>query len=202
MSWVLSLFSGLGGQCQAFVNHPLWEVVRIENNAKLDSVPHTRILDVNEWMDWLEPILKEMGGPPDLIIAAPPCDHFSTAFSAPHPIARREKIHFEADIVPLESTLDIVEYCKPRYFIVENVRGARKEFFPYLGSPSQMNGPYVFWGRYPNMDLQIDFTGIKAQQDTWSDDPLRKNKKAKWPLELSESLLEAVSSQTSLADWC
>ena len=200
--WVLSLFSGLGGQCEAFVNHPLWRVIRIEINEKIGIIPHTRFLDVNEWMDWLPDLLEEMGGPPDLIIAAPPCDHFSTAFSAPRPMALREGLHFDADMVPLESTIDIIQYCQPKYHIIECVRGARKDFFPYVGSPSQMNGPFVFWGNYPAMNLTKNFRGVKAEQDTWSDDPLRKNKKAKWPLEISEALLESVMTQSSLADWC
>ena len=41
--WVLDLCSGLGGASEAFVNHPHWEVIRIENNELLADVPHTRL---------------------------------------------------------------------------------------------------------------------------------------------------------------
>ena len=78
--WVLSLCSGLGGQCEAFVQHPLWEVVRIENNPILADVPHTRLLDVNHWLDWLPGLVLEMGCNPSLIIAAPDCTEFSRGY--------------------------------------------------------------------------------------------------------------------------
>ena len=80
MSWVLDLCSGLGGASEAFANSPHWRVIRIENNEKLASVPHTRILDVTQWLDWLPALIDEMG-PPTWIIAAPPCLQFSRGYS-------------------------------------------------------------------------------------------------------------------------
>ena len=52
---VLDLCSGLGGFSEAFVaaGH---EVLRIEHNPLLADVPHTKIMDIFEFRDWLEDI--------------------------------------------------------------------------------------------------------------------------------------------------
>jgi site-specific DNA-cytosine methylase len=95
--WILDLCSGLGGASEAFVKDPHWEVVRIENNPKLGIIPHTEILDVMQWIDWLPALLSEKGRP-TVIWASPPCLEFSQAYRAPGPSARREGINFEPDL--------------------------------------------------------------------------------------------------------
>jgi hypothetical protein len=201
--WVLDLCSGLGGASEAFANHPLWAVVRIENNEKIASVPHTRLLDVNHWMDWLPSLILEMGCKPSFIIAAPPCTDFSTAYQAPRMVAERAGIPFEPDMEILESCIEIIGYCKPDFWIIENVIGSIPFFHDYVGKPTQIVGPFVFYGPFPYLDLNhTDFKSHKADNDTWSDDPLRANKKAKWPIEISQELLEVVSSQSTLSKWC
>ena len=201
--WVLSLCSGLGGQCEAFVQHPLWEVVRIENNPILADVPHTRLLDVNHWLDWLPGLVLEMGCNPSLIIAAPDCTEFSRGYSSPREIARREGWDFNPDMELFESCVDIIEYISPPFWVLENVVGSIPDFSPYIGKPTQIIGPFVLWGAFPYLDLKHkEFKNHKAKADTWSDDPLRKNKKAKWPFDISQQLLEGVMTQSTLSRWC
>ncbi len=66
MPVILDLCSGLGGASEAFT-HEEWTVIRIEINPELEYVPHTRILDVLEWTDWIEDIPRC-----DVIWASPP----------------------------------------------------------------------------------------------------------------------------------
>lgn len=201
--WVLSLCSGLGGQCEAFVQHPLWSVVRIENNEKLAHVPHTRLLDVNHWLDWLPGLILEMGCNPSLIIAAPTCTDFSRAYGAPREVARRANIPFEPDMELFESCIDIIEYISPDFWVLENVIGAIPDFAPYIGKPTQIIGPFVLWGAFPYLDLNShEFRNHKVKNDVWSGDPLRANKKAKWPIEISQELLEGCMTQSTLNRWC
>lgn len=202
MKWVLSLCSGLGGQCEAFVQSSDWVVIRIENNPVLEEVPHTLLEDVTQWRDWLPDLLESMGSPPDVVIAAPPCLEFSTAFHAPKIKAQREGREFNPDMSILESCLDIIEYCDPKWWIVENVIGAIGDFHEYLGIPRQILGPFVFWGVFPHFDLNSrDFKDHKKQADTNGRDPLRANKRAYWPIEISEALRDGVTHQTTLLNW-
>ena len=198
--WVLDICSGLGGASEAFVKDPHYEVIRIENNPILADVAHTRLLDVLGWLDWL-PDLISVHGRPYLVIAAPPCREFSRAFHAPGPCAERAGIRFEPDMRILEACLDIIEYCQPRYHIIENVAGAINHFNVYLGKYRQHVGPFFLWGSFPQLLLPEDFYHSKADEDVWSTDPLRSNKKAKWPLEVSEALLQGVHWQQTLEDW-
>ena len=73
MKLFLDLCSGFGGASEAFANTPHWEVIRIENNPELSQVPHTRLLDVEHWLDWLPGLISEMGSRPAVIWASPPC---------------------------------------------------------------------------------------------------------------------------------
>ena len=202
MMWILDLCSGYGGASEAFANHPHWEVIRIENNVLLADVPHTRLLEVQHWLDWLPGIILEMGGNPDLIVAGPPCTQFSNAYSSPRSIARREGIPYEPSTDLVEDCIEIIEYCNPPYWLIENVSGAVNDLKVHLGNYKQKIGPFFLWGKFPHLSLQPDWTHSKYNNDTWSSDPLRANKRAKWPLEVSESLLDSVMTQSSLADWC
>lgn len=202
MHWVLDLCSGLGGASEAFVNSPHWRVQRVENNEKLSTVPYTAILDVTQWMDWL-PTMIESNGYPTLIIAAPPCREFSRGYNAPREIARRAGWEYQPNTEILESCLSIIEYCQnlgTHWWIVENVIGAIPDFGKYLREPKQIVGPFVLWGVFPYLPLNSrDFKNHKSHYDVWSTDPLRANKKAKWPIELSQELHDAVSWQSTLS---
>lgn len=200
--WVLDLCSGLGGASEAFANNPHWEVVRIENNEKVGIIPHTRFLDVNHWLDWLPGLILEMGGRPDVVIAGPPCVYFSTAYHSPKSIARREGIPYEPPTDTVEDCIDIIQYIQPTYWLIENVSGAVNDFKVHLGDYRQRVGPFFLWGKFPHISMSPDWKHSKTENDVWSSDPLRANKRAKWPLELSEALLDAVMTQSSLADWC
>ena len=143
-----------------------------------------------------------MGGNPDLIIAGPPCLGFSTAYMAPKSIAAREGIPYEPDTDIVENVVDIIEYIDPTYWSIENVCGAVNDLKVHLGDYRQRIGPFFLWGKFPHIALPPGFKHLKSEQDAWSSDPLRANKRAKWPIEISEALLEAVMTQSSLADWC
>jgi hypothetical protein len=200
--WVLDLCSGLGGASEAFANHPHWEVVRIENNELLADVPHTRLLEVQHWLDWLPGIVLEMGSNPDVIIAGPPCTQFSLAYNSPKSIAQRAGIPYEPDTDLVEDCIEIIEFYQPTYWLIENVSGSVNDLKVHLGDYKQKIGPFVLWGKFPHVSLPAEFSHSKSDNEVWSSDPLRANKRAKWPLEISQALLEAIMTQSTLARWC
>lgn len=201
---VLDLFSGLGGFSEAFVlagDH----VERVENNPLLSEVPHTTIMDVVAFRDDLEHLLSNGHRIPkrlktDVILASPPCYEFSLAFSAPQAIASREGKYeeYEPSMELVEATLDIIRMVKPRYWIIENVIGSIKHFKKIGLEPNQIHGSAVLYGKFPKFSTPDMPT--KAQRDTNSKDPLRSNKRALIPIELSSAIRKAIVSQKSLFD--
>jgi hypothetical protein len=190
----LDLYSGFGGASEAFHQSDVWHVMRIENNPALEHVPNTTITDARGLLpdiytyEW------------DLVIAAPPCTDFSQGFNGPGPTAKRNGIDFKPDMTDVLNSIRIIKALEPRYWLIENVVGAIKHFKPHLGDPRQIVGPFVLWGNFPPLSVR-DIKHTKASQDVWSSDPLRSNKKACWPLELSQALFDAVMGQRQLTEW-
>lgn len=202
---MLDLFSGFGGASEAFVQAG-WEVMRIENNPLLSEVPHTELISVLDVRDLLEenvldnpdPFLHDI----DLIWASPPCDEFSLAFNAPHAIHSREspETDYEPNMDFLEATLDIIKLLKPRYFVIENVRGASTFFTDMIGSPPRqiLGNAQFLWGNFPLICPEEYPTKAKIDK---RHSPLRANHRAKIPLEISEALLNAILNQRSIMDY-
>jgi len=127
---------------------------------------------------------------------SPPCLEFSQAFNAPAPTAAREGREFSPDLGEVKKAWHIIKWLRPRYWCIENVVGAIKHLEPILGAPTQIVGSFVFWHNLPAIVVARDFKHNKADNDSWSSDPLRSNKKAKIPIEISEAFLEAVMLPT------
>jgi hypothetical protein len=195
MKVLWDLCSGLGGWSEAFVQDG-WIVIRIETNEALQYVPHTLKLDVRQWADWADDLPK-----PDVILASPPCLEFSTAYMAPRSVAAREGRPFEPDMSIVNACKDIIDAFTPTWWCIENVNGAISAFDPLLGRFSQKVGPFFLWGNFPTMLLPGSWTYSKSESDSWSSDPLRANKRALIPFEVSFAMLEAVKSQKQIGEW-
>jgi site-specific DNA-cytosine methylase len=185
---IIDFFSGFGGASQAFDEDPSWEVQRFDNNLYFESVPHTRIIDI------MCPTLTTWGNlftGVDLMWFSPPCTEFS--------LARHPKIE-NPSMELVERSLEIVRECQPKYWVIENVRGAMKHFEPILGRPRQIIGPYHLWGAFPHL-ADVGDVGSKYDNDTWSTDPLRSNRRAIIPANISAALKKAVETQTQLTDF-
>lgn len=203
MGVIWDLCSGLGGFSEAFAQAG-WTTIRIDNSKLVQHVPFTLDLDVRQWADWADDLPK-----PDVIVASPPCVEFSNGFHGPRPTALRSGEDFEPDMSIVWACKDIIDTFKPKYWVVENVAGAIKFFqdgllFPH-GSPfgfwSQKIGPLFLWGNFPRIILPLDWTYSKASKDVWSSDPLRANKKALIPFEVSFHLLYGIKTQRTLEEY-
>jgi len=207
MKRMIDLCSGLGGASEAFVQAG-WEVLRIDNNPLMSGVPHTKIMDIFEFEEWIEEyhdtIMNSERGSwnhfngPDLIWFSPPCLEFSMAYSSPRSIAQREGKEWDPSTEILECGMRIIELLKPKYFVIENVKGAIKYFEPLLGPPNQINQSYVLWGIFPGFVPPAFPT--KHEKDK-RHSPIRANIRAKVPIEISESLLKAIDWQKSILDY-
>lgn len=197
MKTMLDLFSGLGGASEAFVQAG-WNVIRVENNPKLQYVPFTRAWDVLDWANWAADLPQV-----DLIWASPPCREFSNAYAAPGPVAQREGKEYQPDMRLVQAAMEIIDFLDPKWWVLENVIGAKKYFEFKETTSFQQIGPFCLWKSpsVPHITLPYEFEHLKKDNDTWSTDPLRANKKAMVPFEISFGLLGALTEQRTLEGW-
>lgn len=199
MKWILDLCSGFGGASEYFTLEENWVVIRIENNPLLSHVEHTLILDVENWREWLPPLL-DAHGHPTIVWASPPCTEFSLGYSAPQAIAARLKQKYQPNMRILRACLQIIEFCNPQWFVIENVHGSKKWFEPEGVKLRQTIGPFQLYGEFPHLDVG-NFTHKKNDGGKWSDDPLRNNYRAIVPIEISQALWRSTMGQTKLLDF-
>jgi hypothetical protein len=192
---VWDLCSGLGGWSEAWL-HGHAQVFRFDNFELVQHIPFTHNEDVTQWMDWVENYPS-----PDLILASPPCLEFSQAYNAPRVIARREGRDFEPDLTIAKAVRDIIAHVKPRWWIVENVVGSIKDLEPVFGRRTQIIGPYVLWGNFPKLPLK-GYRNPKGKTQSWDiGDPLRSNKRAIIPFEISQAVRRSWFEQPDLSGW-
>jgi len=204
----LDLFSGLGGFSAAFEDAPDWDVVTVDIEELFDPDIQADVLDLRP-----ENLLEAVGLEREaidilVILASPPCTHFSLA-QQPNP-------HWDGDtptsdevrehIALVHHTIGLIEALNPDYWILENPVGKMRTV---LGQPQatvtycqyglELMKPTDLWGSHPTMTYQRCNRGEDCHQyDPGRDwyvngeqirDPAER---AKVPYELSESILEAV----------
>lgn len=192
---ILDLCSGLGGASEAFLRAG-HDVLRIENNHLLAGVPHTHIMDVFEFEKWMLKAMKtELGAAvwvPDLIWASPPCTEFSFA---------NPKRPDNPSTSIARCCLRIIMLLKPRWWVIENVRGAVDHFAGFLGPPAQVINKFHLWGRFPTIKTPDGWSHRLNVNKHSSKDPLRSNKRGLIPLEISSALMEGCFEQATLDEF-
>jgi len=198
MKHMLDLYAGLGGMSEAFIRSPSWSVLRIDNNPMLSGVDNMVIMDVKH----IDPHPSWTGERIEYIHASPPCDEFSNAYSSPRSIWCRENPGKEylPNMEWLIEAIRIIELCKPRFWSIENVKGASKYFTPILGKPKCSMGPFMFWGEFPTFEINKTNLVSKAKKDK-RHSPLRANHRGKIDFEISRQMMKAIENQKSLFNY-
>jgi len=121
---VLELFSGTGSVGKV-CKELGWEVVSVDIDPNTDA---TYVCDINDF-DYRE---KFRPGDFDIVWASPPCQYFSICRKSwigreikKHPHVPFSAELYEQDLIseglpPLNRTLDILEYLKPKLYYIEN----------------------------------------------------------------------------------
>jgi len=191
---MLDLFAGFGGQSEAFLEN--WDVLRIDNNPLLAEVPRMVIEDIGS------PLFYQMLEPSQIheieyIHASPPCHAFSLGFHAPKAVASRTGEDYNPSTELVEHAKKIIDLLQPRFWSIENVRGSIKHLRPILGEPTLIVGAYVYWGRFPPIQINAQDLPKKSDKDK-RHSPLRSNYRALIPIQLSEAFKHAIETQTRL----
>lgn len=132
---VIDLCAGLGGFSQAFKNDSEYEVVTVELNKKQRP---TICADVRYL-----PFKK--GIEPVLLLASPPCNHFSLA------CLQFPRVGVKQALEIVGACFEAVAYLKPKRWLIENPRGRLRAI---IGKPPQTI-------RYSDYD-----TGMKMMKTT------------------------------------
>ena len=192
---VIDLFSGLGGWTQSFMDSHKYDVHRYDSDPWLRDVENTEIMCLlTHKVASIAPI--------NLLVGSPPCYEFSLAHSAPRSIAIREGRPYKPDIRLIEVYKEHIDRLKPKYWILENVRGSAEFINPILEQePRQIVGPFLLWGNFPLLDLsESELKVIKEHKKKagdkyrWSEH--RSSYRAFIPEPMSRALMRAVSSPT------
>ncbi len=158
----LDLFSGTGAATAAFRRRG-WCVVSLDldRRRRPDVVADARRLPI--------------AGRIDFLWASPPCAEFSDA--RPSSQARRPSLEL------VFATLEAVRELRPRFWVLENVRGA----IPFLGIPVQKIGPWCLWGYFPPIQ-------VTAELASWRKFRFRSAAaRARVPDALAEAVFASVS---------
>lgn len=188
---MLDLFCGLGG-ASAAMRDRRWQVVGVDNRAEL--APDI-LADIEHW--------RWDGGPVDLLWASPPCLEF----------ARKDKKCWYPDAPDpscalVAAVLRIVMEVSPRWWLLENVRGAKPYLEGVLGLPAVSCPPTYLWGRPPR-SFAARLPPVlphKEHQSRRSDDPraqrLKSNERrsqlrAVIPRLVSDALADACEAESA-----
>jgi len=131
---MLDLFAGLGGASSAMIGRG-WSVVTVDNDSRFGC---THTADLTAW-SW-------PGATPDLIWASPPCTEFSRESM---PWCRTGTI---PSLVLVSAAMRIIAECQPRWWVIENVRGAVKFWGPPIASDGRT---WFLWGFLPGLPRSL-----------------------------------------------
>jgi len=155
-----------------------WEVISVD----CDSATKPDIcVDIRYW--------HYQGSRPDLIWASPPCDEFSVLDK---PVSWNPGRKETPDLSIYHACKRIINESEPRYYCIENVRGAVRWF----GSAPQfiIDGVFYLWTNLPHIPDNILWRGRRLKQ-SYPGDPLGR---AAIPRELSMCIATLVAGQAQL----
>jgi len=167
---MLDLFAGLKGASQAMVDRG-WTVYTVEI---LERFHPTIVGDVAH--------LPLLPFAVDLLWASPPCTEYTRKDL---PWFRNQP---EPDLRLYEATRAIITEWRPRFYVIENVRGAQR----YWGRTIHYKSRYL-WTDIPLLP-EIIGLGNRDKRSIWGGDPLAHWKRSKIPYAISDAIAATIEA--------
>ena len=183
---IIDLYCGLGGWAKGFLE-------------KGHSVTGYDIIDFSEKYPgkFVKADLLTFRDFPsaDIVVASPPCTDFSKAsFPPTWKSVQRYPPDIPKALQLFNRVYEIVEMVKPKYYIIENVRGAEK----YAGKARMHIGSRYFWGNFPLFSVgDTDDIYGKWKMPPSKDRPALRSV---IPLSISRAFAQCVSTESAGMD--
>lgn len=161
----VDLYSGTGQATSAFRKHG-WTVVAVDCERPARGRPPEVLADVRK---------LPLAGQVDFLWSSPPCQEFSDA--------RSGSVNRRPSLEHIVATFEAVRRLRPRFWILENVRGA----IPFLGIPVQKIGPWCLWGYFP--PIRTSLAMATHRKSRWRSAAAR----AAVPVEFADAVYAAVA---------
>lgn len=171
---MLDLCCGLCG-ASAAMKKAGWSVVTVDNDPRFEP---DFCVDVRKF--------KWYGPRPDLIWASPPCTEFARESM---PWCKTGQI---PDMSIFQACWLLINEIQPRYWAIENVRGAIPYFSEVLGRPQCSNPPYYVWSNTGVTKVKFS----KQKKESFSS--ANRAERSKIPYEISEAFRIVCESQLSI----
>lgn len=136
---MLDLFAGMGGASRA-MREAGWTVITVDNDPQFNP---DILADITTF--------HYTGPKPDLVWASPPCTEFSR-YSLPASWKCNKGGKKEPDMCLTLAAKRVIEEIDPKWWIVENVRGARPFYEKVFGPCVKICGSRYLWGKFPICD--------------------------------------------------
>lgn len=172
---MLDLGSGLKGASQAMKARG-WDVLTVDINPGFEP---DIVADLRQW--------SYIGPRPDLVWCSPPCDEFAREFMP------WSKTGNTPDLSIVLACKRIINECQPRYWVIENVKGAISWLRPILGNYRVCYGPFFLWGFFP---VPGDFRLRARKKESYSSKA--RAERAMIPAQLSNGLALAIEATRTL----
>ena len=172
---MVDLCAGLKGASAAMRDRG-WRVVSVDIDPAFQPDVCANIID------WLPPDdLRRC----DLVWGSPPCDEFARE-SMPW-----SRTGHTPSTALAEAAYRLMLGLQPRFFVLENVRGAVRHFEPLFGRFTHHFGPFFLWSNLPPLDVPVrSFKERLAGR--------QKAERARVPYALSLAVALAVEAQRAL----
>ena len=171
---MLDLCCGLGGASRAMQERG-WDVIRVDINPEFSP---DIVADITTF--------HYIGPKPDLVWASPPCTEFSK-WSMPASWKCNAGGKKEPDLTLMLAAKRIIEEINPRWWVVENVKGAVPFLTEHFGPVQKVSGSRFLWGEFPPVDCDPGYGKWRLPPS-----PDRAAKRSEIPRQLSLALCQAV----------
>ena len=171
---MLDLCCGLGGASRAMQERG-WDVIRVDINPEFSP---DIVADITTF--------HYTGPKPDLVWASPPCTEFSK-WSMPASWKCNAGGKKEPDLTLMLAAKRIIEEINPRWWVVENVKGAVPFFTEHFSPVQKVSGSRFLWGEFPPFDCDPGYGKWRLPPS-----PDRAAKRSEIPRQLSLALCRAV----------
>jgi len=168
---MLDLFSGLGGASQAFKSSG-WQVTRVDISLKFKPDICADLLN--------NPIKKNYY---DFIWCSPPCIEFSRSFLPWIQDSTAPSLKL------FQASLQIIQEFQPKFWCIENVKGAVKWFKPFAGNFNFCINPYYFWTNVPGLS-KVPGDSVPFKSNYSGGD----SRRSLIPLHISQQFLHSIES--------